>query len=145
MHEQRITQRILDYWTSLKGDRPYPSERDIDPEAIPDLWDHMFLMHTRSANSRSGFRYAYMGGALIRAYGENLAGLDVYDALLNTSRDTIIEDVVKTIHTRAPLVQEAEFDNVHHVRIKYRRILCPLGPTPETIDYLIGGMRWQAV
>jgi hypothetical protein len=154
-HEKRANHRLLTYWQGLCGDRPYPAEKDIDLEAISDIADHIFLLHTNVSNARSGFRYGAMGASLIRAYGDNFSGQDVYDALLCTRRDTIVEDVVRVLATQAPVTQEAVFINSQQVQIKYRRILCPLGSSDggssdgassdmQRIDYIIGAMRWKA-
>ena len=142
--EKRANHHLLRYWKSLCGDRAYPSEKEIDLEALGEIADHVFLLHTNVSNARSGFRYGAMGASLIRAYGDNFSGQDVYDALLCTRRDTIVEDILRVLATKAPVTQEAVFENSQQVQIKYRRILCPLGPDPNTIDYIIGAMRWRA-
>ena len=42
--ERRFTQRLLYYWDEIRADRLMPSEYDIDPEAIAEIWDHCFLL-----------------------------------------------------------------------------------------------------
>lgn len=144
MHEQRVTSLLLEYWEKLRGKRAYPAEAEISPDDLKHIWNHIFLLRvSHGSGGNYSFRYEYMGESLIKAYGDNLTGMDVYDALLSTSRDTIIEDVLKTIKNRKPYEQDAEFDNVNRVRIKYRRLLCPLGPDDKSINYIIGAMRWK--
>lgn len=144
MTEQRVTSILLEYWNRLRGSRPYPSESELSPDDLKEIWDHVFLLRVGGGETGGyNFRYEYMGESLIRAYGDNLTGIDVYDALLSTSRDTIVEDVLKTIKSRAPHQQDAEFDNVNQVRIKYRRLLCPLGTDDGRINYIVGVMRWK--
>lgn len=141
--EKRVNYILQNYWNALRGDRPYPSEQEIDPDALAEIWDSVFLIQVKPQLHASGFRYSYMGKSLIDAYGDNFTGRDVHEALLETSRDPIIEDIVTVIESGKPTVHEAEFENVHRHCIKFRRIVCPLGPTEKTVDFLIGAMRWK--
>jgi hypothetical protein len=144
--EKRVNQRLLHYWEEQRGARRFPAETDINPDELEDIWDDMFLLQVSPDPEREqDYHYSYMGQHLIDAFGENMTGEDVCEALLSTYRETIIRDLNKVVENSRPILQEGAFENVHHMRIKYRRILCPLGPTDETVDHIIGAMRWMAV
>lgn len=142
--EKRVNQRLLHYWEDIRGKRRFPAEQDIDPEALEDIWDDMFLIQVRKNGEKiHGFQYSYMGHNLIKAYGANMTGQDIYDALISTQRDTLIHDLNKVMENQRPLLQEGSFENIHHLMIKYRRILCPLGEKDSQVDFIIGAMRWK--
>jgi len=144
--EKRINQRLLHYWEEIRGARRFPQEEDINPDELEDIWEDMFLIQVTPGHTREqDYHYSYMGQHLIDAFGENMAGEDVCEALLSTQRETIIRDLNKVVENTRPILQEGVFENVHHVKIKYRRILCPLGPEEGPVNFIIGAMRWTAV
>ena len=140
---RRINERLIEYWKTLKGDRPYPSEQDIDPDAIADIWDDCFLIQIKHNDDIHGFHYSYLGPSLIEAYGDNLTGQDVYETLISTYTDTIVQSIQRVLETRAPIHIDSEFVNTRNITIKYRSCLLPLGPDNAMIDFVIGGMRWR--
>lgn len=142
--ERRVNTRLKAYWESKRGTRPYPAESDINPEGLKDVWDSAFLIQVVDEGEHVKLRYAYMGSELIETFGDDLTGRDVYDALLSTDSDPIVKELFTVIETKQPLIQDAEFENVQRVVIKFRRGLFPLGPDDQTIDYILGGVRWIA-
>ncbi len=118
----------------------------MNPKELADIWPYVFLIRVApEKDGGSGFAFDYMGDALIEAYGDNMVGRDIYDSLLSTRRDPIVEDIIRVLRSKKPQLQEGEFENAKKMLIKFRRALFPLGPEGETIDYVIGSMTWKAV
>src|SRR4051812_40273988 len=78
-HPVRLTEQMIDYWHALKGDRALPLEEEVDPQTFGDAWNHCFLVQVRESGV---YAYSYLGSALIDAYGDDLTGHEVSEALV---------------------------------------------------------------
>lgn len=142
MPENRMTNKLVDYWNELKGDRDFPSELDINPSDIANIWDNCFLIKNEKASGDGdGYKYTFLGQGLINAYGDDISQEEV-NILVQPNKARFIEKVEETIETKKPVVDESEFVNAHSVLIKYRKIYLPLGEDDD-VTHVMGGMRWK--
>lgn len=142
-HEsKRMHQRVRAYWDSLKDNRRFPRESEINPAAIADVWDDCFLVDMRKGSSMKGFHYEYMGVHLLKAYGVDLSSIERCDASLMPHCAVMLRQFDEVAESGEPAMHEAEFENVERLRIKYRCCLLPLGG--DHVDYILGCMRWKA-
>jgi hypothetical protein len=138
--ERRITIRLLAYWEKLRGLRPMPTEEDIDPDYLNDLWDYCFLVHVKDLD-KPDYNYTYLGSALQAAYQGELTGDKLPDiATINASKLT--GNFAKVIEKAAPWQGEGQFINLHNDVVKYRQCLLPLGEN-GVVDAVFGGMRFK--
>ena len=56
--ERRMVLRPLTYWRELCGDKSFPSFKDVDPSAIPDIWDNSFVLDLAGHEDDPVFRVA---------------------------------------------------------------------------------------
>lgn len=140
-HYARLTDRLRSYWDGLRGDRPFPREDEIDPDALKEVWDHCFLVDVRD---RRTFAYSYLGNALIEAYGDDITGKEISETLIYPHPVALFRafhDVTTNAH---PGMDAGEFTNAHGLLVKYRSCVLPLGSlTIDGVTYLLGGMRWK--
>jgi len=142
---KRINEKLSDYWEQIRADRNYPSEKEFLPENIADIWDHCFLVQVNPGHDVDhGYRYSYLGKALIDAFGDDVSGQEVGEILLDTSANSFVEAFEKVIKDATPVVTEGEFTNKNAIIIKYRSCMLPLSGVGDKIDYIIGGMNWKA-
>lgn len=143
--ERRITQRLMSYWTELKGNRPFPDETEIKPEELQDIWDSCFLVTVARKNNSLRFQYSYLGEAILEAYGSgDMTGQEVYADLMDASHKEILEKFHAVVNGGEPVSLESEFTNRQNVLIKFRQCLMPLGNGSGEITYILGGMKWKA-
>lgn len=140
MRERRITVRLLSYWEKLRRGLPMPTEQDIDPDHIQDLWDHCFLVHVEDLQ-KDGYQYTYLGKAIHDAYQGGLSEADT-GGLVSPNAERLADCYMEVMHTRKPLVDEGEFKNIHGDVVKYRQCLLPLGEG-DTVSAIFGGMRYK--
>lgn len=138
--EHRITLRLLSYWEKLRRGRPMPSEQDINPEDIGDLWANCFLVHVRDLEQRD-YHYAYLGQAIVDAYRLSLSQDDPGE-LASPDAGHLAGSYAAVAQSRKPLVEDGEFRNSHHELVKYRQCLLPLGEGGEVLA-VFGGMRFR--
>lgn len=142
-HDRRITRRLLLYWMEKRGERDLPCESDIVPSELTDIWDSCFLVRVDEENAHRTFRFSYMGKELIEAYGDDLAGYEVCENLVDLSTNTIALQLNKAIQLGEPVIVESEFKNKNNILIRYRQCLLPLESEEGKTGYVLGGMRWR--
>ena len=69
---KRMHERVRQYWQSVKENRAYPTEDEIEPQSLKDEWDYCFLVDMRRRHTDKSYKYQYMGKELIAAYGAML-------------------------------------------------------------------------
>lgn len=142
--QHRCHAELLDYWNKLRAGRGLPHESDINPEEIADIWDHCFLISLDDVIKRIGYRYSYMGSALVDAFGDEINNPDMALRLLSTSRVPNIKKLEEVIKTKQPVIDEGEFINAHQMEVRYRTCIVPLGYENGQVSHLFGVMRWKA-
>ncbi len=140
---KRGHERLVAYWQKLKGSKRFPTEEQIEPSALSDLWDGMFLLNT---NKETGdyFRYEYMGSAMIDAYGVDLTG-KTHDEYTEPNVRSIMRASAEIAKSGEVAIDESEFINKRGERVKYRCSLVPLGSEsdPDRVRFILGFMRWK--
>lgn len=140
---KRLNERLMEYWQELRGYRAFPSESEIDPEVVSDLWPACFLVQATGRAPEQGFKYTYLGTSLIEAYGDDLTQADVRDRLVDPGSKTLMKAFEQVVISRKPVVEEGEFRNRRGITVKYRCCMLPLGHNADRVDYILGGMRWR--
>ena len=143
--EQRINELLRDYWQRLRKGRPFPSDADIDPDAIGDIWGSCFMVKASSPEAKEhGYRYEYLGTDLIEAFGGDITNEEVSSRLINPQSPPLQRHFDDVARTGMPVEDEAEFTNRQGRVIKYRSCMVPIGKSPSGVDYIIGAVKWKA-
>lgn len=141
----RINERLREYWLSLCDGRKYPSESDIDPDQIKDIWPSCFLVRVSPPDAiEHGYKYTYLGMALIEAYGNDVTNEDISSRLIAPDSPPLVKKFDEVRTKGEPVVDESEFVNRNKIQVKYRSCMLPLGGASGAVDYIIGGMKWKA-
>ena len=131
--QRRLVGKLLSYWEEKRGTRPRPSLQDIDPEEIPELWPHCFILDV--ANFRDFPYFHYLGPRLARYSGIFLSGQ--YD----WSRTLLKKSVChykEALERCAPVLLEEELTQYDNTKLLFRSILLPLSDDGDSINYLLG-------
>ena len=137
--ERRIATQLLDYWNQQRGERAFPTENDIDPDAISDIWDNCFMVQARDISRRDDYNYSYLGKNIINAYrGESmdtecLPMIGTAAGLLGDSFEVVIEN-------KSPMEEDGEFLSLDGKRVQFRQCLLPLGEDTGRITAVFGGL-----
>ena len=126
--ERRVPLRLLAYWEKLRRGRPMPSERDLVPEDISDLWDNCFLIPVQNIPP-SSYRYSYIGRNIMEVYGGAPPTNDMTKAI--TPPAGVIDVCMTVLQNRKPLIESGEFTRHDNRVVKYRQCLLPLGEGDE--------------
>jgi hypothetical protein len=135
---------FISYWNKLRGDRPFPTEAEIDPDAIADIWESCFLISNDDVTKRIGYRYSFLGRDLLGAFGDDITNHDAALRLLSTARVPNARRFDEVLLGKHQVMDEASFTNLMGMQVRYRACLLPLGLPSGEVTHLIGCMRWRA-
>lgn len=137
---KRMHERVRQYWQSVKEQRPYPTESEIDPQFIADAWNYCFLVDMRRHHTHKLYKYQYIGRELVEAYGANMTGMEFQqeDA---PHISAMISNFHEVEESGEPGMYEVEFVNARGVSIRTRCCLLPLGR--DRVELILGCMRWK--
>lgn len=142
---RRVNERLREYWDDLRGNLPFPAESEIDPTAIDEIWDSVFLVRADEEDDGMAFKYMYLGQSLVEAYGEDGESKEVCEKLAYPANNNLIGQFKTVIQSQAPVIEESEFTNSQGMIIKFRSIMLPLSKDqPDRATYVIGAMKWKA-
>ena len=143
-NEYRYHELLQKYWDTLRGDRPFPRESEIDPDALREIWPSCFLVSIDDVTHRLGYRYSYLGEEMLEAYGEDPHNPDIVTKLVSTDTAPMIAKFDEVVKTAKPVIDESEFVNLKHLNIRYRTCMLPLGSPTDKVGFILGCMRWKA-
>lgn len=138
--ERRLTLQLVAYWEKLRGHHPMPSEDDIDPEDLAELWDHCFLVQVKDTAGQD-YHYSYLGAAIVEAYHGGLSESDS-GGLVTLNAAKLTGSYSRVISTCLPVIEDGEFKNLKGDLVKYRQCMLPLGEGNK-VDAIFGGMRFK--
>lgn len=118
--EHYTHQRLFEYWNSLKGDKDFPDESQIDTNDITDIWQSCFLISIDDVTRRLGYRYSYLGKDLMEAFSGDSGNPDIAHLLSTADITPMVKFFDRVCKNRKPEVDAAEFTNLRNLRIKYR-------------------------
>jgi hypothetical protein len=140
----RCHDELLAYWHKICDGREFPHESDIEPEEIKDIWNYCFLISLDDVVKRIGYRYSYMGSALVGAFGDDVNNPDMALRLLSNTKVPNLKKIEEVLDKKHPVIDEGEFTNAHHMNVRYRTCIVPLGYENGQVSHLFGVMRWKA-
>ena len=144
--EKRTHEKLLGYWESLKADRPFPLETDVNPDQLKDIWDDCFLVRADDDLDGRVYRYIYLGQSLVNAYGEDGTDKEACEKLVYPINQVLITLFDRVIDTKEAIFEDIEFTNTNGMLIKSRTCFLPLGyDDTQQARYVLGGMKWKAL
>ena len=136
--ERRTSLILLQYWNELRGERDFPHEDELDPERLPQVWDHCFLIQVRDIQHVKDYNYTYFGPALLDAY--QLGLLDAENGkMVAPDANRLARLFAHVLNTRDPLMDEGSYLNDQGRVVKFRQSLMPLGNSEGVIESILGG------
>lgn len=134
--ERRISHRLVAYWQQVKRERVLPTESDINPDDIADMWSHCFHIHIRDGMH---FHCHYVGSGL----RELVVASNGREQLVHLPPEKLEILYNEMLMTKLPVVENVEAFPVEGHFIKFRLCLLPLGSPNGVISSVFGGMRYK--
>jgi hypothetical protein len=139
--ERRLQVRAYSLWTSLLGDRRFPSLSAFDLDALSDLAPYGVLIDFSAA--RADPAIGRIGTALVEECGPPGTIARLSDAPAGSLLSRIADHYREILTRQAPVGFEAEFVNWRGATVLYRGILLPFSSDDATIDHVFGVINWK--
>lgn len=135
--ERRSNEYLVEYWTDLRGERRFPDEDQIDPDALEGLWEKCFLIQIRDIEQVVDYNFTYLGPGLIHAYDEEeLPG--PIEGMVSTEASHLARQFQQVIATRDMLRVYGEHRVSPELSLRFRQCLLPFGKTDEKVEAILG-------
>ena len=123
-----------DYWEALRGNRPMPSRRDIDPVQVPrGFLPNIMLIDVLHDQRR--YRYRLIGSNIQIATGENRTGRFFDEFPFFRDHPGVIPQYETVIKTRRPLYSLEPFTNfISGSNYEVDRLMLPLSDSGQFVD-----------
>ena len=139
--ERRMQVRAYNHWTSLLGDRAFPSIEDLEPADLPDFGPNSVLLDFTAGIDNPAIRH--LGAALAAECGADTRIETLADVPSRSLLSRITDHYMQILANQAPIGFEAEFINQREATILYRGILLPFSSDDDTIDFVYGVINWK--
>jgi hypothetical protein len=137
--EQRLTFRLLSYWNRIRGDREFPSLRDVNIGEISEMWHYTFTIELQPDGHHS---FQYFGPELINILNEDYSGQLVETAMEDGMLANLIGFFDKVLEQRSPVSESSQFYN-EGKEVRYRSLIVPLSGDGGEIKFLIGTTNYK--
>jgi hypothetical protein len=129
--------RFYDLWVSLRGERPMPSRKDLDPLQIgPEFLPNLMLIDVLREPRR--YRYRLIGTHVVTASGEDRTGRIFENVGFFKVHPAVLEEYERVVDTGQPLHSLESFTNFNSgSTYDVDRLLLPLSSDGRTVDMLI--------
>jgi hypothetical protein len=132
-------ERVLEfhrYWLALRGERRFPTRKDIEPTDIPHLLSGILLLDVYY--DPLDFEYRLIGGDIVARSGL-LKGKRVREAALRNPATTAYENYCRMIASGVPQFFRGSAVAVYaqNRKVAVTRVHCPLSTDGTVIDKVI--------
>lgn len=136
--------QFYDYWASLRGDRPMPSRKDVDPLRIaPNHLPNLMLIDVFHEPRR--FKYRLVGTNVVEASGKNRTGRYFDDVKFFQINPTVMNHYNRVVETGQPLYSLEPFTNLRTgSNYDVERLLLPLSNDGQRVDMLIVFFKFKS-
>ena len=141
--ERRLVVRLLQYWRELGEPDKIPSESDIDPGAIPDMWPNCVILDV--AGKETDPEFTYIGSELAARARADLSGRRLSGAPADTLVSKGLSYFGQVLAKKVPITFGGEFTDSRGMKILYRSIILPLSKDGNGIDKLLAAANCREV
>jgi hypothetical protein len=141
--ERRLVLRLLAHWRTLCDDRDYPSFFDLEPAAIPEMWENSFVLEIFSDGDEPRFRA--MGDVLASRVDFSLIDQPISMAPEKSLPGVAISFLEEVLRKGVPISRGDEFCKDDGTRVLYRSILLPMSDDGDTINGILGAVNCREV
>ena len=133
--EQRLTFRLLSYWSRVRAGKSMPSLVDVNIAEITDVYHMTFTIEVGQIEEEH--RISYFGPDLASVFGQDYTGQYLLDAMQDVMVNNTIGFYDKVLEAKEPKSESSEFF-MEGKEVRYRIIMLPCSSKDKDIDFLIG-------
>lgn len=145
MYNQRLTDRLTNYWNNLRRDGAMmPDFGHFNSAAIEDIWQQciLFTVLPTVAGTRPSLQFYRVGEKLRDIYSNDVLGQPLTPNQRHFQAAAVVRKIDEIIANPAPLIDMGQFISDNSKIIKYRSCLLPFGKG-GVVTHVIAGLSWK--
>ena len=127
MHNIDVQRRFHAYWNSLRGSKIFPTEAEIDPDQITDIWPFCFLISIDDVALRLDYRYSYLGSEVTKILDRDAIDSSLALRLLSSGNPILVNQIKRVLTERKFIICEPVTGDNGKLPIKCFVSMAPLG------------------
>ncbi|MBL4800837.1 MAG: hypothetical protein JKY45_03015, partial [Emcibacter sp.] len=135
-----ITFQLYNYWFGLADDCGIPSLTSLNPDDIAPYKNNMVLIDLRDTKDEPTLQV--IGQLLSQDLDMDLSLKGISEIPRRTLLSRITDHYMEVLANKSPISFDAEFLNKEHKKIFYRGILLPFSDDGQSINFILGAIRW---
>lgn len=145
MTSQRLTEKLLEYWSLSCKEHVIPEYSQFKSASIADIWKNCLTLAIQpsSAGMVPKFKFDYVGDALQSLFHEDPTGQYYNMGARSFPTLRVLGKMIELIETPAPAYDEGKFVNSNDKVVKFRCILLPFGKADAHITHIVAGLSWR--
>ena len=135
--------QLLHYWAGLdRGGRQLPPIRALNPQAIPTLWHHCYLIWL---GDQRGAVFDQVGGMFAQDCGDDLTGRPVAATPAGTLLAGCIGWIDTVLEHLEPVTFGGTLEHAHGSSLQFRGIILPFLDGDGAASYLLGAANLRTL
>jgi len=141
--DQRLANRFLKYWETLRGNRDYPLISQLNLDDVSDFVP--FTFNIDLSVNRDDPRFRFIGRQLIRDCGGDVTNQGVSRLLPQSCLARAVQRRHEVVDEGKPCIISDEFSDAEGNTVLYRAVMLPFSSTGDEIDFIIGAINSKTV
>ncbi len=139
MQDQRLVNRLQNYWDLIRRSQNIPDIGQLNVSAIDDLWQQCMKVEIIPAQGGVNFAYRFVGESLIKMLGQDITNRVVDRRAKQYPYSVIVKKLDETIEVKKIIVDENQIVNEQGRIVKYRACFMPFGNETKGITHIVIG------
>lgn len=145
MNDTLATRILLDWWQSMRGQRPMPARADLDPAALKSILPNLMLIDVRPdvAAQDHVFTCRLAGTEIDNRFGIKLTGLRLEEVPLGDALASIRRQYETAIAEARPVFCSHSVMVGSERYVEYDRVVVPLGGAEGEVKALAAAIDFK--
>ena len=139
--EERITQRLRDYWNTLRGGQQFPSRANFRMEAVTGLGPHAFALDLAHGADDPVFRF--IGKALADDCGKDFTLKPLSAVPPHTLLAAVARCYTDVVDRKTPVEFAEEHVGADGSTALFRATMLPFSEDGQTLDFIVGAITYK--
>ena len=139
--EERVTQRLRDYWNQLRGWQQFPRWRWFRMEAVTGLGPHAFALDLAAGIDDPVFRF--VGKALTDDCGQDFTLKPLSAVPHHTLLAEVLRRYTEVLDKKAPVEFAEQHVDADGSTALFRGAMLPFSEDGQTLDFIVGVITYK--
>ena len=137
-----VLQQLLQYWQGKRGTRAAPARGDIRPSEIKALLPDVMMWNVNTSGER--FTMRLVGENIVRFVGGNYTGKPATINMPPDAAAAMIDILTQVVESKAPRFRIGRAFWLQEKALRpFEACYLPLSPDDETVDMILGGVKFD--